>query len=513
MESRTKKSLLNIRVNLICYFIGIIVAFLTRRVFLQQLGSEFVGLTSTLQSLLGFLNIAELGIGTAIAYFLYKPLFDNDRNKIVELISVFGYLYRIIGSIIFLAGIILSLFLPSIFKDTSFSTSTLYIGFYSFLFSALLGYYVNYKQILLAADQRNYEVTGYNQAVISIKGIVQMFLALKYQNFTIYFILEAAFGVVYSVILNWRIQKIYPWLVTNVIGGYTLLKNYPEIWKKISQIFIHKIGGFFQFQFLPILIYSYVSLPVVALYTNYTTITLSIRYMMNAVLSSTNAGIGSLVAEGDKVKVYNVFKQLFSVNIFLVGILTTCIYELSSEFVTCWLGRDYILNNLVVCFICVQLFLSLLRTTVEQFINAYGLFGDVWAPIVESILFVAFSVIFGSIWGLEGILIGPIASTFIIIYLWKPYYLFTRGLKISVFKYWMIIVKHICITIFSYILSKYVIANLFSYIFVGENMWLNFITHSLLFFISMSMVTLITTLLLSKDFREICQVLIKHRIK
>ena len=87
-ESRTKKSLLNARMNMLCYFLTLVVAFFTRKTLLDYLGTEFIGLTGTLQSLLGFLNLAELGVGSAIAYVLYKPLFDEDETKIDGIISV-----------------------------------------------------------------------------------------------------------------------------------------------------------------------------------------------------------------------------------------------------------------------------------------------------------------------------------------------------------------------------------------------------------------------------------------
>lgn len=104
-ESRVKKSLLNARVNLIFYFLTLILSFFSRKIFLDCLGADFVGLTTTLQNLLGFLNLAELGIGSAIGYVLYKPLFEHDQQKINEIISVFGYLYRWIGLIILGADI------------------------------------------------------------------------------------------------------------------------------------------------------------------------------------------------------------------------------------------------------------------------------------------------------------------------------------------------------------------------------------------------------------------------
>ena len=64
-ESRVRKSLLNARVNLIFYFLTLALSFFSRKIFLDTLGADFVGLTGTLQNLLGFLNLAELGIGSA----------------------------------------------------------------------------------------------------------------------------------------------------------------------------------------------------------------------------------------------------------------------------------------------------------------------------------------------------------------------------------------------------------------------------------------------------------------
>lgn len=61
-ESRVKKSLLNARVNLIFYFLILVFSFFFRKIFLDCLGADFVGLTSTLQNLFGFLNLAELGV-------------------------------------------------------------------------------------------------------------------------------------------------------------------------------------------------------------------------------------------------------------------------------------------------------------------------------------------------------------------------------------------------------------------------------------------------------------------
>jgi len=211
-ESRVKKTLLNARVNLVFYFLTLALSFFSRKIFLDCLGADFVGLTGTLQNLLGFLNLAELGIGSAIGYVLYKPLFERNQEKINEIISVMGYLYRCIGIMILSAGCVLACFLPLIFPDstTGFDISLIYFAYFSFLVSSLIGYFINYRQNLLGADQRNYVVTAYFQSANIIKTLIQMSLAYYTHSFYLWVLIELLFGIIYSFILNWKINQTYP---------------------------------------------------------------------------------------------------------------------------------------------------------------------------------------------------------------------------------------------------------------------------------------------------------------
>ena len=511
-NSRTKKSLLNMQVNLICYFISLIVNFFARNVFLKQLGDEFVGLATTFQSLLGFLNIAEMGIAAAIGYLLYKPIYDNDKKQINELISVFGYIYRIIGFGVLIAGFILSLFLTRLYPDTDIPVAVLYFGFYSYLLSSILTYFVNYKQTLFSADQRNYEIMGYYKTITAGKVIAQMILVLVVNSFVLYFLMEFVFGVIYSIILVFRVKKVYPWLDTDISSGKILMKSYPQVGEKVGQVFAHKLGGFFQFQLLPILIYKFVSLPVVALYTNYTTITMALNSMMSSIVTSTTAGVGSLIAEGNKSKIYNTFKRLLAVDFLFASIFSTCIYKFSSGFVECWLGSEYVLGEVVVLLIAIQFFLALFRDCVGQFIAGYGLFGDIWAPFAEVGVLLLSSLILGAQYGLKGVLLGPITSMFIVIHIWKPYYLFSRGFGLPFYQYWLLIAIHLGINIFSFSLSSNIIDVLMSYVHFS-NEWIVWFVNASIFFILMSALSVSITAIIFKDFRSLFLMIIKKIFK
>src|SRR5690606_10117531 len=124
--SRIKKTFKNARIGVFFFSITLFIHFFSRKIFLDSLGDEFIGLTNTLQSILGFLNLAELGVGTAIGVTLYKPLFKNDQEEINKIISLIGYLYKKIGFAILILGLLVFIFLPFIFETTTIKLSIVY---------------------------------------------------------------------------------------------------------------------------------------------------------------------------------------------------------------------------------------------------------------------------------------------------------------------------------------------------------------------------------------------------
>lgn len=478
-ESRVKKSLLNARVNLIFYFLTLALSFFSRKIFLDTLGADFVGLTGTLQNLLGFLNLAELGIGSAIGYVLYKPLFDHDESKINEIISVFGYLYRWIGFIILGAGLILACFLPLIFPDTKFEMGIIFFAYFSFLISSLIGYFANYKQTLLGADQRNYVVTAYFQTATIIKTLIQMASAYYTGSYYLWVVIELVFGIIYSFILNWKINQVYPWLRSEVRLGKQLFKKYPEVMKYTKQLFVHKIGTFTQFQVTPILTYAFVSLQTVAYYGNYTIIADKLSTFVSNFLGSTGAGVGNLISEGNRSKILDVFWELFAIRFFVAGVCVFALYHLLPAFISLWLGSQYIMASSVLIILLLNFFIGMIRGATDQFLYGYGLFYDTWAPIVESVIYITVAIIGGSIWGLEGILSGGTISLISIVGIWKPYFLFSKGFKLSIWKYWKGVAVYVLLTIISFLSVGYILSLLIDPLY-PTNGWYYWFTYACL---------------------------------
>lgn len=448
MGNRVRKSVLNAEVEMFFYFLTLFVSFFSRKIFLENLGADFIGLTGTLMSILGILNLSELGIGLSISYFLFKPLANNDQDKINEILSLLGYLYKNIGFFISSAGIILCFFFPLIFNNTTLSLGIIYFAFLSFLGSNVIGYFINYRQIILSADQKMYLIAIYFKSFNILKALLQIALAIFYKNIYVWVGIEFVFSILECFILNWKINKEYPWLHTDKRKGRKLLIKYPEIIKKTKQILIHQLKDFFLTKSDEILIFIFISLKMVAYYGNYVMIITKLSTFFLTIFSGVSSGIGNLVAESSKQHIKDIFWELSSAKYMTAGILVISLSFLITPFIRWWLGEEYILSNTIVALFMINLYIMQTRPIVDMFNHSYGLYGDIWAAWAEGAINIIVTIISASKWGIVGILLGKNVSLFLIVTLWKPYYLYSQGFKESILSYWKGIIRYnICLVL------------------------------------------------------------------
>nr|WP_321522413.1 sugar transporter [uncultured Macellibacteroides sp.] len=452
-DSRTAKSFKNAKISLSFYFINLILSFFSRKVFIVFLGADVLGLNSTISNILVYLNLAELGIGYAIGYSLYKPMFDNNKQSVNEIISIQGWLYQKIALfVIFLSGIVLTLF-PYIFGKTDLPLWYAYSTFIVLLSGSLFSYFFNYKQFVLVADQKEYKLTINIQGLKIVKVILQILAILYLQYGYIYWLaIEFLMSIFTSILLNTLVKKEYPWLKATPALGEKVKDKYPHILQKTKQLFFHKIANVVLTQSSPIIIYMYISLTMVTIYGNYLLIISGITLLVNSVFSSIGAGIGNLVAEGDDSKITSIFNELLTSRIWLVSALCFGIYQLSNSFIELWVGKDYILDNFSLICMLVIAFISLTRL-VDLFIAAYGLYQDVWAAILEAFLNLSLSLLLGYFFGIQGILVGGVISLIVIALIWKPYFLFKFGFQKKCLSFYIVYFKCAALAIISFVIS------------------------------------------------------------
>lgn len=465
MSERVHRSIMNIKVGILFYILSLFLAFFSRKVFLDCLGAEFIGLTGMLMNIMSFLSVAELGIGTSIVYFLYKPLQEDNHEKINEVMSMLAYLYRCIGFIIGGIGMIVSLFFPWWFGHLSTGLPLVYFAFYSFLATSMSGYIFNYKHLLVSANQKQYMVSAYFQTISIVQSLTQILLAYYYRNLYLWVIVGLVFTIIGIIVFNYRIRQLYPWLKINISDGKINLKQYPEVLIKIRQIFVQKIKNFILYKSDEILVGTFVSVVQVAFYGNYTIITSKLNFLVNIFSDGMNAGVGNLVAEGNDQNTMKIFWELTAIRFFITGIVVFGLLLFLQPFVTYWFGPQYRLSDIIVYMLIFNIFIFLSRGVVEIYISAHGLFSDVWASWAELALNIFITLCLAPFYGIVGILFGKIISVSFIAILWKPYFLFTKGFKKNITVYWkgmssyyliFTIFIFICLLIRYFIIEPYV---------------------------------------------------------
>lgn len=458
-ESRTTKSLKNAEVSVIYYTLNLIVGFWARKVFYDYLGAEVLGLDTTAYSLLGFLNLAELGVGGAVAFFLYQPMFNKDTLTINEIVALQGWIYRRIAFVIMAASCILMCFFPVIFKDIHLPMWYPYATFLVILFGSLLGYFVNYRQCVLYADQKSYKVTRVTSgATLAFRIILILILPYVPSPFIFYIGTNLLGSIFASVWLDHVLKKEYPWLHHAELKGTQLLKKYPGILKKTSQLFFHQITYFIVFQCSPLIMYAFTSLTTIAYYGNYLTIIDKAKYVLNMAFNSTQAAVGNLIASHDKQHSLDVYWEMLDSRMAISTGFLLVLGLITEPFISVWLSPSYLLGHSVLFLIVLNSWLMINRTTTDNYINGYGLYQDIWAPIAEAVINFGSAILFGHFWGIAGVLLGTTISTLTIVYIWKPYFLFSKGFKINPWKYF-----------FKKILWRYILVGMNVVVFIEMN--------------------------------------------
>ena len=141
----------------IYYIINIAFGMVNRKILLAVMGVEYQGINGLFSNVLSLLSLAEMGIGTAIIYHLYKPIQEDDIFQIKTLMGFYRKCYNIIAIVVFSLGLLVLPFLDFFIGENSLDIN-FNIVYLLMLFEVLASYLFTYKRSILYAKQRNYIV-------------------------------------------------------------------------------------------------------------------------------------------------------------------------------------------------------------------------------------------------------------------------------------------------------------------------------------------------------------------
>lgn len=475
--SRLANTIRNAKVGLFFHFLFITTQFISRKIFLDGLGDEFMGVVSTLGSFLTFINLAELGIGTAIGYTLYKPIHQKDYREINHIIAFLGHIYKKIGFFLLTGSLVLALFFPIFFEKVETDIWLIYLTFFGLLSASILSYFYNYHILLLQADQKDYIVAKYFQSFNISKIVLQAISVYFLESIVIWVLLEAISSLLYTILIRKKITTEYPWLSLSkkVTKDERKFQSYSSLVKKIKQISVHKIGEFLASGLDNILIFFFLSAELVAFFANYQLVLVNLGTLVTKAFAGSKASVGNLVAENKRERIKQVFWEMMALRYFIGGFGAINIYYLINPFIGLWLGEKYILSNDTILVFSAIFFLRQVVQPTEVFKQAYGLYDDVWAPIVKSIINLILSVVLVQQYGIIGLLIGTFISVLSIEGVWRPYYVFKRGFNRSHKEYLLGVTKLMMV----FLITVFLLSNIFNLILDKPINFLNWILNTL----------------------------------
>lgn len=416
---RTKHSIINISVGLGNQLIITLLSFFSRTVFIQTLGIEYLGVNGLFTNILAMLSLAEAGIGSSIIYNLYKPVAEQDKEKILMLMKLYKKAYLVIALIVLLLGLSVMPFLNHIVKDTR--VEHLHLIYLVFLINTVTPYFFQHKSSFLNVSQKGYIITG----VFSVSSILSMCLkiAILYatQNYILYLIIDSFITIANSVILSFIVDRMYPFLKEKVTAALDAATK-SNIIKNVKAIVLQNVGTYLIFGTDNIIISTYVSIAAVGLYSNYNMLIDICRTFINQVFNNIYHSVGNLVAKESKDKIYSVYKVTLFLNFWLYSFCSICLYILIEPFITLWLGPQFLMEPIVLIVLAVTFYERGMRNSISTVKTTAGIFHeDRYVPLVQAAINLVFSIVLVQHIGIVGVFLGTLISALAMPFWTTPY--------------------------------------------------------------------------------------------
>ena len=453
-RSRTEYSMLNIFTGVGGYFLNTILGFVCRMVFVQCLSADYLGVNGLFTNILAMLSLAELGVGSAIVYALYKPLAENDEEKIASLMRVYATAYRTIGILISVAGLALMPFIDLIIQEQPNISESIHLLYALNLFNTASSYFFSYRISLLIAAQRNYIVSGISYVITTIQSVLQMVFLLLFRNYLGYLLIQTAGTFAYNVVVSWVATKQFPFIRKKDVKP--LPKDERRVlFANVRDLMIYKVSSLLVHSTDNILITFFSGLATTGIASNYTLLVNTLNSLLGQVFNGLTASIGNHNASASVEKRYRMFSFLNMMNFWIFGWASLGILFCSSDLVQLCFGEEYVLSMEIPFVMSLNFFTVGMMNAVWTYKHTLGLFHyGRFIQIFTGILNIIFSVLLGTCWGLFGILLATVAARLMTSLWYDPYAVFKYGFGKPITDYIKKIVKYVFVLLVTAVLCK-----------------------------------------------------------
>lgn len=384
---------------------------LSRKLFLNYIGIEYLSVAQVITNLLAVFSFTELGLASSVIYMLYNPIANGETEKIKKIVWLYRKFNRFVGFAILFIGIAFMPFLHS-FINTSIPVTTIYLIFVLNLVTSVSSYFYTYRSVLLSAYQQDYVISLAQTGVSFLRIIIQCLLIYLTHDYILFLIIGLFATVVQNAIVFYVAGSKYPYIKGLNYSNKTsdIIHTQKELLKNISAMASVKITAIVINNTDNILI-SWLNTIMVGLCSNYTTISLQLKSLVTIFHTSLLHSVGIASAEKDNRGKYKLFKEILLINTFVVGVISVCLGALWDGFIVIWLGREYILTDLVFYSLLLNFTWGLMIAPVWMFRDANGIFVYIKKMLlVNAALNLVLSVLLGKIIGVAGVFFATVIS-------------------------------------------------------------------------------------------------------
>lgn len=407
---RVEKMKKNIAWGTFSRIVVMIYSFVSRTVFINYLGLANNGINNVFSEILTMLSFAELGIGTAMNFSLYKLVADNDIPKIKSYMNFYKKAYRVIAAVVGGVGLAVMPIIPIMLtpEEIAGAGGNIYAIYLLYLFNTVCSYFVSYKYSLSNAEQKSYIFTNINLIFNLICQTGQLVMLVLTQNFFCYCCVGAVVQLLQNLLTNFYMNKLYPYLKEKDAEKLSKEELAPIV-KNVKALVISRIGAICVNATDNIIITSVISAAASGLISNYNTLLKNVNGFMLVIMNSQTASFGNLIASEGKEKQYTAYKNFRFLTFWLYGFVSIVLFSLMTPFVVIWLGLDFTTTALTIFLILFNYYLSGHRSSIYNVKVAGGIFEqDKWLAMVTAGVNLGTSIIGAKLIGLPGIYVGTV---------------------------------------------------------------------------------------------------------
>lgn len=428
-KNAIKGSLWGIAYRIVCT----IFPFIIRTIIIKEFGEKYLGLNSLFTSILHVLNLSELGLTNSIVYSMYKPIADDDYEKLSALMAFYRKLYFVIGMFILIVGLGCVPFIPKLISGDYPPGVNIYILYIVFLLNTVVSYFFfGYKEAILTAYQRIDIINFIRLITFLAQFIFQIGILLIAKNYYLYSSVMIAFTLIRGYLNSIFVSKRYPQIVCK---GNIDRNELKLIKVNMAGVTLGKLCTVSRGTFDEIIISSFLGLSALAIFDNYYYIISAIIAIMNVVENSLISGVGNSIVIDTVEKNYNDFKKINFLYMWLVGTLSCCLFCLYQPFMEIWVGQDLMIDNTTMILFVLYFYSGCLCSISNVYSTAKGLWWNLRVKSVfEIIVNLGLNILLVVLYGMRGIIIATVISYVFVSFFWGSYVLFKEYFGIKHFR-------------------------------------------------------------------------------